>query len=339
MLLWVEAPTREVKHHRVRALQVRETPPGSILVGQLIVGERAPNLDVAAICGLLSSDSVEHRPYGSTRSPRIAPGRSTVRVRLLHTPLIAGDAWRPPRQPLGARPSAALLSASVASATASSTGDERPLDRSTILALAAMGIAVLIIANDFSALTVALPAIEKEFDTDVCTVQWVINAYALTFGVLIVAAGACRHLRAQRIFLIGTAIFAGFSLLGAPPRTRAGLSPAAPYGHRRRDDVAGDPRHYLRGPPGEPRRPGRWADPRRRRDRERDRADGRRPLTAAAPWRWIFFVNVPIAAFGALVTWLAIHQTEPQQSDRRIDYSGVASLSLGLVSCWSHWIR
>jgi len=54
-----------------------------------------------------------------------------------------------------------------------------------------------VIANDFSALAVALPAIEKQFDTDVGTVQWVINAYALTFGVLIVVGGRLAgHLRA-----------------------------------------------------------------------------------------------------------------------------------------------
>ena len=33
-----------------------------------------------------------------------------------------------------------------------------------------------------------------------------------------------------------------------------------------------------------------------------------------------------------LATWLAIHQTEPEPADRRIDYGGVATLSLGLVS-------
>ena len=63
------------------------------------------------------------------------------------------------------------------------------LDRKTILALIAMGVAVLVVANDFTALSVALPAIEQQFNTDVATVQWVINGYALMFGVLIVIGG------------------------------------------------------------------------------------------------------------------------------------------------------
>jgi MFS family permease len=82
--------------------------------------------------------------------------------------------------------------------TSSSLGGERPLDRATILALVAMGVAVLVIANDFSALAVALPAIEKQFDTDVGTVQWVINAYALTFGVLIVVGGRLADIFGRR---------------------------------------------------------------------------------------------------------------------------------------------
>ena len=52
-----------------------------------------------------------------------------------------------------------------------------------------MGLSVIVIANDFSAINVALPVMEEDFDTDVNTLQWVINAYALTFGVLIVTGG------------------------------------------------------------------------------------------------------------------------------------------------------
>jgi MFS family permease len=73
--------------------------------------------------------------------------------------------------------------------TTLAAGTKDGIDRTTKLALVAMGLAVLVIANDFTALSVALPAIEKQFDTDVATVQWVINAYALTFGVLIVVGG------------------------------------------------------------------------------------------------------------------------------------------------------
>ncbi len=218
--------------------------------------------------------------------------------------------------------------------TSSSLGDERPLDRATILALLAMGAGVLVLANDFSALSVALPAIEKQFDTDVGTVQWVLNAYALTFGVLIVVGGRLADVFGRkRIFIIGSAIFAGFSLLGgaaqdtawliscralmgiggammlpailgmtyaALPESKAGLAGGLILGAAGIGNAIGPLVGGL--------------------------------LTDVLSWRWIFFVNVPIAAFGVLATYLAIHQTEPEQTDRRIDYAGVATLSIGLVS-------
>src|SRR5947207_14070149 len=85
----------------------------------------------------------------------------------------------------------------------------------TAMTLVAMGLGVLVIANDFTALNVALPSIEHDFNVDVGTPQWVINAYALTFGMAIVAGGRVADLFGRRkVFFIGSAIFAGFSLLG-----------------------------------------------------------------------------------------------------------------------------
>jgi EmrB/QacA subfamily drug resistance transporter len=221
-----------------------------------------------------------------------------------------------------------------ATTTAAGAASEQPLDRKTILALVAMGVAVFIVANDFTALAVALPAIEKQFNTDVGTVQWVINAYALTFGVLIVVGGRLADIFGRkRIFILGAAIFASFSVLGgvaqdtawliacralmgiggammwpailgmtfaALPESRAGLAGGLILGAAGIGNAVGPMFGGV--------------------------------LTDALSWRWIFFVNVPIAAFGVLATWLAIHQHEPEPTDRRIDYGGVATLSLGLVA-------
>src|SRR6266513_522535 len=89
-----------------------------------------------------------------------------------------------------------------------------PMTRGTVLALVAMGLSVIILANDFTALSVALPAIDTAFDTHVTTVQWVINAYALVFGVLIVTGGRLADLLGRkRVFFAGCVIFAGFSVL------------------------------------------------------------------------------------------------------------------------------
>ena len=83
------------------------------------------------------------------------------------------------------------------------------------LALFAMGVAVVVIANDFSAINVALPTMEHDFDTNINTIQWVVNAYALTFGVMIVTGGRLADMFGRRtVFMIGAAIFALFSVIG-----------------------------------------------------------------------------------------------------------------------------
>ena len=91
------------------------------------------------------------------------------------------------------------------------TGEKRV----PVMALAAMALGVFVIANDFTALSVALPKIESDLNTDLTTVQWIINAYALVFGVLIVTGGRLADLFGRkRVFMIGTMIFAVFSVLG-----------------------------------------------------------------------------------------------------------------------------
>ena len=78
------------------------------------------------------------------------------------------------------------------------TRTEDSLSSSVVAGLVAMGLAVLVIANDFTALSVALPAMEKEFGADITTVQWVINGYTLVFGVLIVTGGRLADMFGRR---------------------------------------------------------------------------------------------------------------------------------------------
>jgi len=67
-----------------------------------------------------------------------------------------------------------------------------------------MALGVFVVANDITAMNVALPAIERDFETGVTTVQWVVNAYALVFGVLIVTGGRLADLFGRK-----EAFFAG----------------------------------------------------------------------------------------------------------------------------------
>jgi EmrB/QacA subfamily drug resistance transporter len=197
-----------------------------------------------------------------------------------------------------------------------------------------MGIAVVVIANDFSAINVALPTMEKDFDTNVNTIQWVVNAYALTFGVMIVTGGRLADMFGRRnAFFLGTAIFASMSALGGAAqtetwliatRTLMGIGGAlmwpAILGMTYAllpEDKAGLAGGIIIGAAGL----GNAIGP---------LIGG--VLTDALSWRWIFFLNVPISAFAVLVTYRLVKVAEPEAGDQRIDYPGIAAISVGLVS-------
>jgi EmrB/QacA subfamily drug resistance transporter len=168
----------------------------------------------------------------------------------------------------------------------------------------------------------------------VTTAQWVVNAYALTFGVLIVTGGRIADLFGRRrAFFIGAGIFATFSVLGGAAQTEAeliamrvlmgvggalmwpailGMTYAALP-----DDRAGLAGGFILGAAGI----GNAAGP---------LIGG--ALTDLLSWRWIFFLNLPVAAFAVFVTMREIKPDHPEVEDTRMDYAGIVTVSVGLVS-------
>ncbi len=197
-----------------------------------------------------------------------------------------------------------------------------------------MGMAVVVIANDFTAVNVALPTMESDFETNVNTIQWVINAYALTFGVMIVTGGRLADMFGRRnAFFVGAAIFASMSALGGAAQTETWLIFArvamgvggalmwpAILGMTYEllpEEKAGLAGGIIIGAAGIGNAVG--------------------PLlggflTDELSWRWIFFLNVPIALFAVGVTYWLVHVKEPEGGERQLDYPGIATLSTGVVS-------
>ncbi|HEY7014928.1 MAG TPA: DHA2 family efflux MFS transporter permease subunit [Streptosporangiaceae bacterium] len=211
--------------------------------------------------------------------------------------------------------------------------DENRIGTRAWLALGAMALGVFLIANDFTALTVAIPRIEHDLHTTLGLAQWVINGYALVFGVMIVTGGRLADLFGRkRVFLAGAAVFALFSLLaGLMPNAilliicRAlmgvggavmwpavlGLTyailPAAKKG------LAGGMILGVAGL-GNAVGPllGGW-------------------LTDVATWRLVFFINLPITAFAMLVTAREVPESAEPGAERGIDVPGITLLSGGAV--------
>ena len=264
--------------------------------------------------------------------------QALIRGRVWLDPAPDGEASAPSRSGSTRRyarsPRGAERGRQVAVSTRGEGQVEHGLGRDTLLALAAMGLGVFVIANDFTALSVAIPEIERDVDTDLTTAQWVINGYALVFGVLIVTGGRLADLLGRkRIFMIGAVIFAAFSLLaglapevylliacrmlmavggalmwpailgmtyGLLPTDKAGLAGGLILGVAGFGNAVGP---MLGG-----------------------------FLTDVLSWRWVFFVNLPIAAFAVFVTYRKVPESRADSAQRKIDYPGIAILTGGVVA-------
>jgi EmrB/QacA subfamily drug resistance transporter len=203
-----------------------------------------------------------------------------------------------------------------------------------ILALVAMGLGVIVLAQDFAAMNVALPNIEHDFDSGISTVQWVINAYALVFAMLIVPGGKLAdQFGRRRIFFIGSIIFglmsfaagvapnvyvliAARALMGiggalmwpailgmtyaALPASKAGLAGGLIIGAAGVGQAIGPINGGI--------------------------------LTELVSWRWIQLINLPIVVFAIVVTWAEIHQPATQNARQPTDRAGIATLSFGLLA-------
>ncbi|MGW2281473.1 MFS transporter [Streptomyces sp. NPDC001770] len=82
------------------------------------------------------------------------------------------------------------------------------------LALGVIASGLLMIILDGSIVTVAMPVIQRDLDFTPAGLSWVVNAYLIAFGSLLLLAGRLGDLVGRkRMFVIGTAVFTAASLL------------------------------------------------------------------------------------------------------------------------------
>src|SRR5829696_6424159 len=91
---------------------------------------------------------------------------------------------------------------------------DRSTDRSRWLALAVLSAGTLMVILDQTVITVALPSIQRELGFSPASLAWVINAYLIDFGGLLLLAGRLGDLIGRkRVFIGGLAVFTAASLL------------------------------------------------------------------------------------------------------------------------------
>ncbi len=98
--------------------------------------------------------------------------------------------------------------------TVETTGQPPPADRSRWIALVVLCVGMLMIVLDMTVVNVALPAIQEDLGFTQAGLAWVVNAYLIAFGGLLLLSGRLGDLISRRgIFLAGLAVFTVASLV------------------------------------------------------------------------------------------------------------------------------
>ena len=203
------------------------------------------------------------------------------------------------------------------------------------LALAVLAAAQFMVILDATIVNVALPAIQKAlgFTTD-SQLQWVVTAYALVFGGFLLLGGRLADLFGRRkIFMAGVMLFAAASLVGGLSQ-----SPGMLILFRSLQGLGG----ALLAPSALSLVLTIFQE-----GAERNKALGIWSmiaggggavglllggiLTQYVDWRWIFFINVPIAIAVLFAARSYVPMSLPQ-AKQRIDYAGAVTVTGSLMS-------
>ena len=200
--------------------------------------------------------------------------------------------------------------------------------------LVAVSFGLFMIMLDNTVVNVALKSIQDDLNVSISSLEWVVNAYFLTFAVLMLSGGklADRYGR-RRVFIVGLAIFTASSLacglstsgstliafravqgVGAAMMNPATLSIiTATFPPRQRGTAMGI-----------------WVG-------VSAVALALGPITGGvlseyAHWSWIFFINVPIGVIAMVVARVVIRESKDTSKEQRLDLPGLASSGIALFA-------
>jgi EmrB/QacA subfamily drug resistance transporter len=213
------------------------------------------------------------------------------------------------------------------------SGRARHVPDGVILAIAC--VAQFMVVLDVSIVNVALPSIGRELHYTSTGLQWVVNAYVLTFaGFLLLGGRAADLFGRRRVFLFGLGLFTLASLAGGIATDSAWLTAA-----RAVQGVGGallSPATLTIivttfAPERRARALGIWSAVAGAGGAAGSILGG--VLTAELSWRWVLFVNIPIGVAGMVAGLLWLTESRASASpDRtpRLDIAGAITVTLGL---------
>ena len=203
-------------------------------------------------------------------------------------------------------------------------------DRPWVLAATILGSSLAFV--DGTVVNVALPALQRGLTATVADVQWVIEAYALFLSALLLVGGSLGdRFGRRRVYAIGIVLFAAASALcGFAGSVRALVMARALQGAGAALVVPGSLAIIAASFPAE----------------ERGRAigtwSGFSAMTTAlgpvlggwlidhAVWRWVFFLNLPIALAALLLLFWRVPESRDVDAPRHLDWTGAILTAAGL---------
>src|SRR5271167_2323417 len=201
-------------------------------------------------------------------------------------------------------------------------------------ALAAMCFALFMIMLDNTVVNVALPSIQRSLNASTASLEWTVNAYTLTFAVLLVTGGRLGDIFGRRkMFLLGVIIFAGSSAaIGFSPSDTWLVAWRAIQGSGAALMMPATLSIITNAfPPHERGKAiGTWAGVSAMALAIGPVVGGF--LVQSVSWQSIFFLNVPVAVGAIVVTLFAVRESRDETVERSVDVPGVLTLTIGLTA-------
>ncbi|MEX2196753.1 MAG: MFS transporter [Thermoleophilaceae bacterium] len=200
--------------------------------------------------------------------------------------------------------------------------------------LAAMCFALFMVMLDNTVVNVALPSIQEDLGASLAGLEWTVNAYTLTFAVLLVTGGRLGDIFGRRrMFLVGVVAFAASSAaIGLAPTQGWLVAGRALQGVGAAFMMPGTLSIITNAFPPEERGKaiGTWAGVSALALAIGPVVGG--ALTEYVSWRAIFFLNIPVAIGAVAVTLFATRESRDETIERKVDFTGIVTLSAGLTA-------
>jgi EmrB/QacA subfamily drug resistance transporter len=224
---------------------------------------------------------------------------------------------------------------SIESTSKPSTPDGRAADPRRWKALGVLGLIQFMLVLDVTVVNVALPRIQDDLGFSQAGLAWVVNGYILMAGGLLLLGGRLADiLGRRRLFLLGVGIFAiASATCGAAVNPGmlvvsrflqgAGEALAAPASLGLIAVLFPDPRERMKAL-------GMWGGIAGLGGTTGTVISGL--LTDFASWRWIFFVNLPVAAFALFMVPRLVSESRMVRDSARPDFAGALTGTAGLIA-------